>query len=264
VGAWGVAIFADDLALDVRGDWRDAILDGAAPEEATRALEASYADALKDRDESAVFWLGLAAAQMETGRLLDSVRDRALLIIDAGGDVERWRRESEGLARQRAKTLSRLRSKLVGPQPAPKRLRRPAPVAVPFELGDVVLVRNAEAGTAGLVVVVDHLEDRRTGDRHPVVELLILPEDVDRRLTAAELRRLPAVRSSSEFGERPLLYVITTGRKQDRFTPEIGRIVARGVGRAPSADYRCGALERNAPCVSVYITWPGLVGMLRP
>src|SRR6266540_3294322 len=81
MGAWGVAIFADDLASDVRGDWREAVIDGADPNDATNRLEAAYAAAIADPDDSIVFWLALAAAQMETGRLVDFVRDRALAAV---------------------------------------------------------------------------------------------------------------------------------------------------------------------------------------
>src|SRR6266540_516093 len=125
MGAWGVAIFADDLASDVRGDWREAVIDGADPNDATNRLEAAYAAAIADPDDSIVFWLALAAAQMETGRLVDFVRDRAVAIIVAGSDVARWGEEDESLARQRAKVLARLRAKLTGPQPPPKRIRHP-------------------------------------------------------------------------------------------------------------------------------------------
>jgi hypothetical protein len=39
MGAWGTAIFSDDTALDVRDEWRDAILDGLSAEEATAHLQ---------------------------------------------------------------------------------------------------------------------------------------------------------------------------------------------------------------------------------
>jgi hypothetical protein len=107
VGAWGTAIFDDDTAADVRGEWRDAILEGLTAEEASDRLRASFKHALADQDESKIFWLALAAAQMETGRLQDDVRDRALAIIEGGGDVARWAEEDEGLAR---KTAARLES----------------------------------------------------------------------------------------------------------------------------------------------------------
>ena len=95
MGAWGTAIFADDTASDVRDEWRDAILDELSPEDATQRLLESFAEYLEDAETESVFWMALAAAQMETGRLLPEVRDRALAIIDAGGDVDRRREDGD-------------------------------------------------------------------------------------------------------------------------------------------------------------------------
>ena len=126
MGAWGTAIFSDDTASDVRDEWREAILDGLSPEDATQRLLETFDDYLEEADTERLFWMALAAAQMETGRLLPDVCDRALAIIDGGGDVDRWREDGdESLARQRARVLERLAAKLRGPQPKPKRLRRP-------------------------------------------------------------------------------------------------------------------------------------------
>src|SRR2546421_581667 len=142
LGAWGTAIFSDDTASDVRDEWREAILDGLSPEDATQRLLETFDDYLEEADTERLFWMALAAAQMETGRLLPDVCDRALAIIDGGGDVDRWREDGdESLARQRARVLERLAAKLRGPQPKPKRLRRPVALSVPLEVGDVVCVQ---------------------------------------------------------------------------------------------------------------------------
>src|SRR4051812_18604342 len=115
MGAWDTAIFSDDVAADVREDWRDLILDGVDAAAASQKLIDDYAPARQDPDDAPVFWLALAAAQMETGRLQDDARDRALAVIDAGGDVQRWQQEDPALGRQREKVLTRLADKLRGP-----------------------------------------------------------------------------------------------------------------------------------------------------
>jgi hypothetical protein len=147
LGAWGTAIFADDTASDIRDEWRAAILDGLSAEDATQRLLESFDEYLEDAETEKLFWMALAAAEMETGRLLPEVRDRALAIIDAGGDVDRWREGGDAsLARQRERVLERLAAKLRGPQPKPKRLRRPVALSVPLEVGDVVRVRAQREG----------------------------------------------------------------------------------------------------------------------
>jgi hypothetical protein len=79
---------------------------------------------------------------MQTGRLQNDIRDRALSIIDAGSDLGRWREQDKKLARQHEKVLERLAEKLRGRQREPTRLKRPNPRPVGLDLGDVVRLRH--------------------------------------------------------------------------------------------------------------------------
>jgi hypothetical protein len=90
----------------VRDEWRDAILDGLSAEDATQRLLESFDEYLEEAETEKLFWMALAAAQMETGRLLPDVRDRALQIIDAGGDVDRWREDGTSRLLDRARAYS--------------------------------------------------------------------------------------------------------------------------------------------------------------
>lgn len=123
MGAWGPAIFSDDVACDVRNSYKELIADGVADEVATDQLVAQWlTDLEQDEDEDAiVFWLALAATQSTLGRLEDRVRDRAVALIDSGRDLDRW--EETGLAKKRQQHLEKLRKKLLGPQPKPKKPR---------------------------------------------------------------------------------------------------------------------------------------------
>jgi hypothetical protein len=138
MGAWGTAIFSDDTALDIRNEWRNAILDGLSPEEATARLVRSFDDHLGE-DEDSETSSGWRSPQLSSRRGAYSwtcaiVRDRALQIIEGGGDVGRWREDADEVtARQRARVLERLASKLRGPQPKSKRIRRPRSLSIPFE-----------------------------------------------------------------------------------------------------------------------------------
>jgi hypothetical protein len=57
MGAWGTAIFSDDLAADVRGDWRELLLDGHETDAAAEELLRCYQHAVDDPDASIVFWM---------------------------------------------------------------------------------------------------------------------------------------------------------------------------------------------------------------
>jgi hypothetical protein len=229
VGAWGTAIFSDDTACDIRDEWRNAILDGHQAEDATARLIERFAGHRDDPDNEKLFWMALAAAQMETGRLLPEARDRALEIIDAGGDVARWEELGDSAsAKQRERVLRRLGEKLRGPQPKPKRLRRPIALSVPFEVGDVVRVHDPDdESEEALVVVVGHHRHARP------------PEELDPIIAALDwdggpvpdrkaLARLAFV-VNPITQDRPLIIQVFTAIKKDVFGPHIGDVVANGV-----------------------------------
>jgi hypothetical protein len=55
MGAWGAAVFSDDTASDIRGEYRELLEDQVADDEATRRIINSYRHL--DRDEAHVLWL---------------------------------------------------------------------------------------------------------------------------------------------------------------------------------------------------------------
>jgi hypothetical protein len=238
VGTWGVAIFDGDLAADVRDEWRSAILGGLGSEEATARLLAELSPAFDDSEDGIVAWLALAAAQHETGRLQPDVRDRALALIDAGGDVASWAEGDAALGRRRQKVLERLAAKLRGPQPKPKRIRPPRTIeGVPFGLGDVVRLRNPERGAEALFVVVDHDAAARKAVPDPVVEVLLweggpVPEP-------ERLATMPVLLEQTDGGGlRSHMTVVGTHTKDSVFGPEFGELVTTAVPRRPSRDFR--------------------------
>lgn len=263
MGTWGASVFANDLAADVRAEWREAILAGRDAEDATAQVEVAFAAAIADPDEAIVFWLALAAAQSDTGRLVGTVRDRAVAIIDAGADLVTWAEET-GSSRARARVLDRLRSRLVGPQPPPKKLRRSRSFIVEFTPGDVILLRDQAGEPAGLVYVVDRYKERTP---HPVIEILAWNHDAIP--PADELARLPTIRLDPEHGlgpdgkPKPRYFVVHTHGREEAFGPHLGEVIASGVERPLLADWRKGALNQIAPCYTDYnYSWPRLAAKL--
>src|SRR5215468_3821840 len=125
MGATGPALFSDDLACDVRDEYRAHIEDGLTAEQASADIITQYAAEASDPDLTVAFWVALAVTQSKLGRLQDSVRERAVQLIDAGGDVASWESENPTLAPERAAALARAREQLCGEQPRPRRLRPP-------------------------------------------------------------------------------------------------------------------------------------------
>lgn len=145
MGAWGTAIFADDTAADTRDAFRDFIADGLSSEEATERLVAESAEILEDEDEALVFWLAVALTQWTLGRLIDSVRARALQIIESDADLRRWADNTPAEIRQRKKHLAKLRAKLSSPQPKPKKLKPVLKSSTDFQAGDIAAFRLDES-----------------------------------------------------------------------------------------------------------------------
>lgn len=255
MGAWGPGIFSDDLAADVRDEWREAILGGADAAHASESLIGRY------REESGepVFWIALAAAQMETGRLQPDVRDRALALIDGGAALDPW--EGAGARARRERVLRRLAQRLRGPQPAPKTLRGPRPGPHPgVEEGDVVRLWNAARSRSALFAVTGLHEYRR--QRWPT--LLGLYWDGGAIPDAAGLAALPYLSSvdpSAFEGDEPpehlgvafpFAVTVMVVRRGDELRGDRGEVVAHGVERHEDWD---------APARTM-TTWEGVAAEL--
>ncbi|MHB1415333.1 MAG: hypothetical protein ACYC1C_08775 [Chloroflexota bacterium] len=169
MGAWGPGIFFDDIACDVRDDFRALIGDGLSPTEATSLLIADYQPD-DDAELGDVFWLALAATQWRLGRLQSEVLRRALVVIDSGSNLRRWEDEADPWdAASRKKILERLRARLLSPQPPPRTVRKVFRQDTPFEVGDVIAYR-LESGRQALLHVARLHVDR--GGRAPIFQVL--------------------------------------------------------------------------------------------
>ena len=167
MGAWGAGIFSNDTAADIRGDFREALEDGLSPEQATEKLIKSAGETADDQDDATFFWTGLAAAQMALGVLQPRVRDRAISLIEAGGDVAQF--VDAKTAAKRKLVLEKLRGQLLGTQKAPVRVRRPRRVPSPVSVGDVFLLALDDGRQARFRVLA--MNEHRDG-QFPIVEMI--------------------------------------------------------------------------------------------
>jgi hypothetical protein len=106
-----------------------------------------------------VFWIALAVAQHDVGRLADDVRDTALAAIDSGGDLDRWQDSVPTVLAKRRAVLEKARAQLMSAQRARKRIRRPRKMIMTLTPGDVVGYR-ADSGRWHLMVVRALSENR--------------------------------------------------------------------------------------------------------
>lgn len=167
MGTWGVAVFSDDLAADLRNDFRDLIGDGLTSTEAVGKLCIEYASSLEDADEASVFWIALASIQWKLGRLEERTKDEAIRVIDSGQDLNRW--DDPILRNKRSNALMKVRHELLSPQPAPKRVPRTIKEQNSWPVGEVIGFQLlSEAWT--LLRVIGHHTDK--GGCTAICELL--------------------------------------------------------------------------------------------
>jgi hypothetical protein len=186
MGAWGAGLWSDDTACDLRATYRNALEDGLGDEQATETVLTEFAPDLADQNTAPVVWLALAVCQHERGRLTPEVRDRALEVIDTGADLRRWEHLGPRERGRRAAVLTRLRARLMSPQPPRKRVRRRTRYVTTLKPGDIVAYR-ASSGRFHLLAV-RALDENRYGT-FPIVRLL---DFHDERLPRPE--QLPEVK----------------------------------------------------------------------
>lgn len=228
MGTWGVGVFSDDTAADVRDEYRDCLaqgMDGAAATDKVLALFGNWQD---DMDDGPPFWLSLAATQFRYGTLEDRVRDRAIEIIDAGTDLARFAATPK-LVRARERVLKKLRAQLIGPQRRPVKVRPEVPSECDWEPGEVVGYKHDSGEWIPLhvqgigemrrsrypiVCVLDTtFEQIREANRHTPVRRVF-------HLSARELER-------TRWGPAPDCFVIFGIKKRDLTSDRIRRTARR-------------------------------------
>ena len=136
MGAWGANLYQDDVALDVKDEYKDNLRRGKTNEEAMQEIIDKYQELLEDEEDRGVFWLALADTQWNLGRLDEQVKKQALEIIELGTDLKRWE-INEKLYNKRKEILEKLKEKLLSPQPEEKRMPKYRTYKCEWENGDV-------------------------------------------------------------------------------------------------------------------------------
>ncbi len=170
MGTWGPALFADDDAADLRGDYRAYLADAQSDAGATDLAARNYDASLDRPGETTAFWLALASIQWRMGRLDPRVKAICLAIIDNGMDLEKWTGSPD--RGKRAAVLANLRKMISSPLPPAKPVPKPLPVQLPgWEFGEVVGYRMAN-GKYALLHALNYRGWSTVAVRAPVVSIL--------------------------------------------------------------------------------------------
>lgn len=170
MGAWGVKLYQDDEALDIKGIYKTELTKGKTNEEATKKLIEMF-DINENEEEVQMFWCILADLQWNFGRLLPNVKEKALACIEKGGDLELWGEPDNKEYEARKKVLDELSEKLKSPQPPEKQIKVRKAWKCDWKIGDVFAYKLNQKYSEGTsyfnkyVVFVkvqeykDHLDD---------------------------------------------------------------------------------------------------------
>ncbi|MGE6204228.1 hypothetical protein [Guptibacillus hwajinpoensis] len=167
MGAWGVAIFSDDIAEDISLRYKDLLGDNYSSEEASKIVIDEF-DSELDEEEITTFWISFALIQWKLGRLQDEVKVKALQVIDSGDDLIRWD-EDPKLKQKRETVLLKLKEQLNSTQPEAKEVRKRFISETFLKAGDAISYRLLSESYI-ILKVIDILEEWN-GDRYPLFEI---------------------------------------------------------------------------------------------
>jgi hypothetical protein len=178
MGAWGPKLYQDDVAEDVRDDYKSLLKKGLSDEEATVEI-IKNSGAIGDIDDEPVFWFALADCQWKAGRLLPEVKNKAIEWINKGSDQKKWLEESPKEAKVRTRVLADLKKELETEQPEKKQIKIPVITKCEWKIGDVYAFKlqgdlAQEKGLYGKYIVMIKVGERKAAEGHIVPEVYVL------------------------------------------------------------------------------------------
>lgn len=197
MGTWGVGIFQNDVALEVKDSYIKKLQVGKSNNEAYIETFNELNEMVADPDDKIDFWLAIASLMYDYGRLTPDVKNKALEIINSKNDEERWDSKDK---KKRNHIIESLKEKLLSQQPEEvkvKVVKKRTPKIKPNEIYYFVLddeaFRNEFFYEYYVYVLVDSWTeyDNRImglGDEHALIYLKITDHAVS---DVEELDSLP-------------------------------------------------------------------------
>jgi hypothetical protein len=145
-------LYANDLAVEVKNYYIEQIQLGYDNDEATRLTLEQYSECFNSEDEDMTdYWLVLADTQWKLGRLDESIKKKAIDIIQNDEDLIHYAYEGE-LYDEREKVLRDLLERLNSSQPEPKKIKKLEYYTCPWKVNDAyaLQMRGKDAMNAGI------------------------------------------------------------------------------------------------------------------
>ena len=160
MGAWSASIWGNDTAEDLKMEYQAAFCCND-PDTALKKIDAYVRTMFDESDpeEWCCYRYSLADFLWKHGILTEDIRERTLQMIDSGFGLEIWEESGQAMLRQRKKTLSKLREKLMTQQPKPGKIRMKLHRNPVFETGDLVAIQLHTAGARYISQGYDFTEE---------------------------------------------------------------------------------------------------------
>lgn len=123
MGAWGTGLYSDDTTCEIRDEFKAHLENGLSHSAAENAILERFADVVSDHQIACLVYFALADTEWKFGCLSDHVRLKTLALLEDGGDINYWEKDSPSDVKARANTLGILSSRLATEQPALKQIK---------------------------------------------------------------------------------------------------------------------------------------------
>lgn len=137
MSAWGIGIYENDTAEDVRTAYFKLQNRGKSSEEVQAELLEMFSDVIADSDDAPLFWMALADQQWKSGMLTELVKQNALDAIKLGIDLHQWYAVSPEMGNRRKLILYQLQQQLETPSPKKQPLHSKKTYTCSWNVGDV-------------------------------------------------------------------------------------------------------------------------------
>ena len=155
MGAWGVAISANDTYADIYSQFFVLYDSGLEVEEISKRLIAENHEKINDAEDSNNFWFALAKAQWECKRLDKDILSLIRDIIETGSDIEAWRAldASEKDIKKRKAILEKFLGDLHVERPKAKARKKKINREPIYRKGDCLIFQLSNGNFGGAVVL---------------------------------------------------------------------------------------------------------------
>ena len=184
-------LYANDLAVEIKNYYIEKLQLGYDNQESLRLTLEQYEGCFYSKDEDMTdYWLVMADTQWVLGRLDDSVKNKAIDIIENDEDLIHYAYD-QCLYDGRKEVLRNLLERLKSPQPEPKKIKKLELYICPWKVNDAyaLQMKGKDAINAGIEnrwLIIIKIDEKyiKPGHIMPIVRLKltkseILPENLE-------------------------------------------------------------------------------------